>query len=77
MMKKDVSCSAVTPNDDKQKIKANKSNGADNEHEEDFEKGCVKCEIIQENSSLTEAMHETLVSRLKKDLFNLSVKSDE
>ena len=77
MMKKDVSCSDVTLNNDKQKIKENKSNGVDNGHKEDFERGCVKCKINQENSTLIEVMHEKLFSELKNDLFNLIVKSDE
>ena len=57
----------VTSNDNNKKIKVNKSNVDESKHEEDFEKGCAKCKINQENSSFTEVMHETLVSKLKRN----------
>ena len=64
-------------NEDNQNKKATKSNGADNEHEKMNKKECVKCKIIQKNSTLTEFMHEMLVSHLKSDLFSWTVQSDD
>ena len=32
--------------------------------------------MLQENSDLTEALHEILVTKLKQDIFRLTVKSD-
>ena len=61
-MTKDVTCSAVASNDNNQKIKENEINNDESEHKE----ACVKCKINHEISSFTEAMHETLVSDLKK-----------
>ena len=60
-----------------QEIKVNKINVDENEHNEDDEKECAKCKINQENSTFTEAMHQITVSELKKELLNLTVKSDE
>ena len=59
------------------KIKATKSNGSDNEQEEEYEKECVKYKTLQENSALTEVMYEMLVSELKKDPLSLTVKTNE
>ena len=36
-----------------------------------------KVKTLQENSDVTEVLYETLVNKLKQDLFGLTVKSDE
>ena len=64
-------------NDENQEFKVIKSIVYENEKEEDVEKECMKCKTNKEISSCIEAMHETLVSELKKELFTLTVKSDE
>ena len=75
--KTEVSCSAGKTKDDNEKTKVIKSDGVDNEIEEACEKECVKCKTLQENSDLTEVLCEMLVTKLKQDLFGLTVKSDE
>ena len=60
-----------------QEIKVNKINVDENEHDEDVEKECAQCKINQESSSFMEAMHERMVSELKKELFNMTFKRDE
>ena len=44
---------------------------------QEIEKGCVKCEKLQKNSTCIEVMHETLVSELKDEMCRVMYNSKE